>query len=188
MKDIKTFYTSDRVEWRKWLTENFETEKEIWLIFPMKASGEKSLLYNDAIEEALCFGWIDSTIKNIDQTHRAQRFSRRKKGSTYSQLNIERLIRLSKQGMIHPKIRDEVLRIITAPFVFPEDILNAIKCDSVAWENYQKMSDSYKRIRIAYINAAHNRPIEFEKRLKSFIKKTHDGKMITGYGGTDKYY
>lgn len=96
-------------------------------------------------------------------------------------------MRLNKQDMIHPKIRDEVLCIITAPFVFPEDILNAIKCDSVAWKNYQKLSDSYKRIRIAYLNAARNRPIEFEKRLKSFIKKTHDGRMIAGYGGTDKY-
>ena len=72
---MKTFYTSEREIWREWLAESFETESEIWLVFPMKESGDKSLLYNDAVEEALCFGWIDSTIKHIDPTHRAQRFT-----------------------------------------------------------------------------------------------------------------
>ena len=92
MEHLKTFYTSDRQEWRKWLAENFEKENEIWFVFPMKESGDKSLLYNDAVEEALCFGWIDSTIKHIDPTHRAQRCTPRKKGSPYSRPNIERLI------------------------------------------------------------------------------------------------
>ena len=72
---MKTFYTSEREVWREWLVKHFETESEIWLVFPMKESGDKSLLYNDAVEEALCFGWIDSTIKHIDPTHRAQRFT-----------------------------------------------------------------------------------------------------------------
>ena len=88
MREIKTFYATDRNEWRKWLAENFDKETEIWFIFPMKASGEKSISYNDAVEEALCFGWIDSTIKNIDETHRAQHFTPRKKGSDYSRPNI----------------------------------------------------------------------------------------------------
>lgn len=79
MERLNIFYTSDRQSWRKWLAENFETQSEIWFIFPMKASGDKSLSYNDAVEEALCFGWIDSTIKHIDSTHRAQRFVPRKK-------------------------------------------------------------------------------------------------------------
>ena len=112
---MKTFYTSEREIWREWLAENFETESEIWLVFPMKESGDKSLLYNDAVEEALCFGWIDSTIKHIDPTHRAQRFTPRKKGSPYSRPNIERLIWLEERGMIHPSVRDDVLPIICAP-------------------------------------------------------------------------
>ena len=69
------FYCSEREEWRAWLSEHFETKDEIWFVFPMKGSGEKSLAYNDAVEEALCFGWIDSTIKHIDELHRAQRLS-----------------------------------------------------------------------------------------------------------------
>ena len=188
MEHLKTFYTSDRQEWRKWLAENFEKENEIWFVFPMKESGDKSLLYNDAVEEALCFGWIDSTIKHIDPTHRAQRFTPRKKGSPYSRPNIERLIWLEERGMIHPSVRDDILPIIRAPYIFPSDILDAIKSDAVAWENYGKFSEPYKRIRIAYIDAARKRSVEFKKRLESFIKKTREGKMIVGYGGIDKYY
>lgn len=185
---MKTFYTSEREIWRGWLAENFETKSEIWLVFPMKASGDKSILYNDAVEEALCFGWIDSTIKHIDPTHRAQRFTPRKKGSPYSRPNIERLIWLEECGMIHPSVREDVLLIIRAPYIFPGDILDAIKADADAWKNYEKLSEPYKRIRIAYIDAARKRPAEFKKRLESFIKKTREGKIIAGYGGVDKYY
>lgn len=101
---MKTIYTSERKAWREWLAEHFETESEIWFVFPMKESGDKALSYNDAVEEALCFGWIDSTIKHIDPTHRAQRFTPRKKGSPYSRPNIERLIWLDEQGLLHPSI------------------------------------------------------------------------------------
>ena len=78
--------------------------------------------------------------------------------------------------------------LIRAPYVFPDDILDAIKADVVAWENYEKLSEPYKRIRIAYIDAARKRPDEFKKRLESFIKKTREGKLIVGFGGIDKYY
>lgn len=92
------FYTADRAEWRAWLAEHFETEKEIWFVFSMKESGEEILSYNDAVEEALCFGWIDSIIKHIDPLHRAQHFTQRKQGSHHSRPNIERLIWLDGQG------------------------------------------------------------------------------------------
>lgn len=90
--------------------------------------------------------------------------------------------------MIHPSVRNEVLPIIQAPYIFPNDIIETIKADAVAWENYEKLSEPYKRIRIAYIDAARRRPNEFKKRLENFIKKTREGKMIVGYGGIDKYY
>ena len=185
---METFYTSKRSEWRDYLEKHFETSQEIWFVFPMKGSGEESLSYNDAVEEALCFGWIDSTIKHTDELHRAQRFTPRRKGSPYSQPNIERLIWLDAQGMIHPKVRDSILPVIRAPFVFPEDIMDVLRRDETVWENYQHFSDPYKRIRIAYIEAARKRPEEFQKRLNSFVEKTRRGKLIKGYGGIDKYY
>lgn len=184
----KTFYTSVRSEWRRYLEEHFETDGEIWFVFPMKESGEKSLSYNDAVEEALCFGWIDSTIKHIDETHRAQRFTPRRKGSPYSQPNIERLIWLEERGMIHPKIRESVLPIIREPFVFPGDIMETLRQDRAVWEHYQQFSEPYRRIRVAYIEAARKRPEEFQKRLNNFVEKTRRGKLITGYGGVEKYY
>ena len=182
------FYTSKREEWRKWLSKNYRTAKEVWFVFPMKETGEESLSYNDAVEEALCFGWIDSTIKHIDNTHRAQHFTPRKKGSAYSRPNIERLIWLEKNNLLMEEIRLEVLELIRAPYVFPEDIIFSIKTDLRTWENFNSLSDGYKRIRIAYIDAARKRPEEFKKRLENFIAKTHDGKIIKGFGGIEKYY
>lgn len=185
---METFYTSERSEWRKYLADHFQTSQVIWFVFPMKESGEKSLSYNDAVEEALCFGWIDSTIKHIDPLHRAQRFTPRRKGSPYSRQNIERLIWLDAHGMIHPSVRDDILPVIRAPFIFPTDIIEALKQDDAVWDNYQHFPDSYRRIRVAYIDAARKRPKEFQKRLDNFIEKTRRNIMIKGYGGIDKYY
>ena len=100
----KIKYFENREDWRKWLMDNFETEDEIWFVFPLKSSGEKSIAYNDAVEEALCFEWIDSTIKPLDKEHRIQRFTPRKPKSTYSQANKERLKWLLANKMIHPEL------------------------------------------------------------------------------------
>lgn len=188
MDRSKTFYTSDRKEWRRWLSENFETEKEIWFVFMTKDSGEPSLSYNDAVEEALCFGWIDSTAGRLDDTHMIRHFTPRRKGSGYSRANIERLIWLDSQNMIHPKIIGSVRDIIDEPYVFPEDIIAALKENEEAWHNYCSFTEPYKRIRVAYIDAARGRPAEFEKRLRNFIEKTAENRIISGYGGIDKYY
>ena len=185
---METFYTADRDAWREWLSSHFETEKEIWFVFPMKASGEESLSYNDAVEEALCFGWIDSTIKHIDPLHRAQRFTPRNPSSVYSRTNIERLSWLNDRGLLHPAVKENVLPLITAPYVFPEDILSRLRADPVAWENYNAFPDAYRRIRVAYIDVARKRPEEFEKRMKSFLEKTRQNRRIPGFGGIDKYY
>lgn len=182
-----TFSTSDRKQWREWLVENFQNEKEIWFVFPLKASGEAGLSYNDAVEEALCFGWIDSTIKPLDHYHRIQRFSPRRQGSGYSRANIERLIWLERQGMIHPKVRESVMDLIQEPYVFPLDILEEISQDEKAWENYRRFPEAYQRIRIAYIDGARKRPMEYRRRLDNFISKTRENKLI-GYGGIDKYF
>lgn len=186
--DKKTIYCIDRTEWREWLLAHFESEKEIWFVFPTVSSNEPGVTYNDAVEEALCFGWIDGVAGTLDKTHNLRRFTPRRKNSPYSRLNIERLINLYNQDLIHPKLRKDIKKIISKPFVFPKDIIAAIKKDKVAWKNYQEFSDSYKRIRIAYIDSARKRPDEFQKRLDNFIKKTHGNKIITGYGGTEKYY
>ena len=188
MNEISTKYFVDRKEWRKWLETNFETEEDIWLEYPLKKTGKKRILYNDAVEEALCFGWIDSTVKSLNDETTIQRFCRRRKKSTFSQPNIERLKWLFENNLIHNSIKDEVLNIIQQEFVFPEDILKKLKSDKAVWENFRNFSEPYKRIRIAYIDSARKRPDEFEKRLNNFIEKTKEKMLITGFGGIDKYY
>ena len=188
MNGMNIVFCSEREQWRAWLEEHFETEDEVWFVFPTVGSGEKGVSYNDAVEEALCFGWIDGRARSLDEEHHIRRFTPRRKGSGYSRPNIERLIRLDAEGMIHPKVRESVADIISETFVFPEDIIEAIKGDGKAWQFYQTLSEPYKRIRVAYIDAARKRPAEFKKRLDSFIKKTREGKLIVGYGGVDKYY
>ena len=184
----KIKYFENREDWRKWLMGNFDTVNEIWFVFPLKSSGKKSILYNDAVEEALCFDWIDSTVKLLDEEHRIQRFTPRKPKSTYSQANKERLKWLLENKMIHPIFEDKIQNILTEPFIFPNDIIDKLKEDKIVWRNYQQFSDSYKRIRIAYIEAARIRLEEFEKRLNHFISKTKENKTIAGFGGIEKYY
>ena len=188
MIKVKTLYITSRKEWRKWLDKYFNKESEIWLKYPKKSSGKPRISYNDAVEEALCFGWIDSTVKNLDADHTIQRFTPRKNKSDYSQANKERLKWLAERNMIHPIIEKTIKGIINEEYVFPSDILDIIKRDSIAWENYKKFSDSYKRIRIAYIDSARKRQEEFNKRLTNFIEKTKNNQLITGFGGIEKYY
>jgi len=186
--ESKVKYFENRKNWRKWLSENFDTNSEIWFVFPNKSSGKKSITYNDAVEEALCFDWIDSTIKAFDKDHKIQRFTPRNPKSTYSQSNKERLKWLLENKMTHPKFENKIQNVLSEPFKFPDDIIERLKEDKIVWKNYQQFSDSYKRIRIAYIDVARIRPEEFEKRLNNFINKTKENKMITGFGGIEKYY
>ena len=167
-----------------------------WLGFSSAAGGIRGvalffqvcLVQLYAVEEALCFEWIDSTIKPLDKEHRIQRFTPRKPKSTYSQANKERLKWLLANKMIHPEFEDKIRTVLSDPFIFPNDIMDRLKEDEIAWRNYRHFSDAYKRIRIAYIEAARKRPEEFEKRLNNFICKVKENKMITGFGGIEKYY
>jgi uncharacterized protein YdeI (YjbR/CyaY-like superfamily) len=186
--EAETIYFTDRQEWRNWLEKNFEKKNEIWLEFPKKETGRKRISYNDAVEEALCFGWIDSIAKSLDKETTIQRFSKRRKNSSWSQPNKERLKWLSENRMIHPSVMEVVEKVLQEQFTFPDDIIHRLKEDQTVWDHYQNMPESYKRIRIAYIEAAKNRPVEYEKRLNNFIEKTRANKKIMGYGGVEKYY
>jgi len=94
MKLGKTLYVTNRNDWRAWLAKNHNNKKEVWLIYYRKSSGKLRIPYNDAVEEALCYGWIDSIVKNIDNKRFAQRFTPRRPKSILSELNRERIHRL----------------------------------------------------------------------------------------------
>jgi uncharacterized protein YdeI (YjbR/CyaY-like superfamily) len=187
MEITKILYVTQAKDWRKWLNVHYKTEKEIWLVYYKKESGKPRIEYNDAVEEALCFGWIDSIIKKLDDERTVQRFSPRKPKSSYSQANIERLRYLVEKKKVIKEVAETLGDILEKEFVFPADILKAIQANKEAWKNYQKFSDSYKRIRIAFIDGARKRPEEFKKRLKHFIEMTEKNKII-GFGGIEKHY
>jgi uncharacterized protein YdeI (YjbR/CyaY-like superfamily) len=183
----QTLYVTEPKEWREWLETHYKTESEIWLVYYKKHTGKPRIEYNDAVEQALCFGWIDSNLKKLDEERSAQRFSPRKPKSGFSQANIERLRYLASQGMVVGEVLESLGDVLERAFDFPDDILDAIRADVQAWENYQTFSESYKRIRIAFIEGARDRPEEFQKRLNYFIKTARENKII-GFGGIEKYY
>ena len=186
MKITETLYIKSRSEWRNWLKNNYKSKREIWLVFYNKASGKISLSYEDAVEEALCFGWIDSIVKKNHQEFRVQRFTPRNPKSSYSQLNKERLKRLLKRKKVIASIRKTLGDLENEKFVFPGDILEEIKKNKEAWKNFQKFSEAYKRIRIAFINVSRRRPDVFRQRLNYFIRMTEKNKQY-GINGIEKY-
>ena len=99
-KGVETFYAKTRVQWRKWLQKNSQSKKEVCLILYNKGSDTKSVTYAEAVEEALCFGWIDSLTNKRDEESRYQRFSPRKPNSNWSKSNIERVERMIKEGLM----------------------------------------------------------------------------------------
>jgi uncharacterized protein YdeI (YjbR/CyaY-like superfamily) len=186
--DMKnTLYVTNRKKWRDWLKKHYKSEKEIWLVYYKKHTGKPRINYNEAVEEALCFGWIDSTVKSIDEDRFAQRFSLRNPKSPYSQANKERLRELIRQRQVAKDVLATIGDVTEEEFEIPPDILKAIKASREAWKNLQGFSQSYIRIRIAFIDAARNRPQEFKKRLKYFIEMTEKNKQF-GFGGIEKYY
>jgi uncharacterized protein YdeI (YjbR/CyaY-like superfamily) len=187
MEITKTLYITNSKAWRNWLKENYKSEKEIWLVYPKTGTGKPRIQYNDAVEEALCFGWIDSIVKTLDEGHTVQRFSPRKPRAKYSQANIERLRTLVAKKKVIKELAETLGDILEEKFIFPPDILKTLKANKEAWKNYQKFSESYKRIRIAFIDGVRNRPEEFKKRLRHFIEMTEKNKTF-GFGGIEKHY
>ncbi len=181
MKITQILHVSNRKAWRAWLKQHHKTEKEIWLVYYRKQTMKPRISYNDAVEEALCFGWIDSTVKNLDTERFAQKFSPRKPKSGYSQPNKERLQRLVKQRKVVKNVLATLDDILVEQFEIPIDILHALESNEQAWKNFQSYSGPYQRIRIAFIDTARSRPEEFRKRLKHFLRMTEQNKQF-GFG------
>lgn len=180
---METFYTADRREWRRWLNRNYRTAPEIWLVYYRMDSGKPRITYNAAVEEALCYGWIDSIVRKIDEDSFAQRFSPRRPRSALSQMNRERIDKLIVQKKM-TKAGLEAIAHVYDPagkakrFVVPADIREALKADPKTWRNFQRFPASYRRIRVAYVDGARSRPEEFRKRLRNLVKMTSQNKRF----------
>jgi uncharacterized protein YdeI (YjbR/CyaY-like superfamily) len=174
----KTLYAKNRKEWRRWLAKHHKTAREIWLIYYKKESDKPRIPYNDAVEEALCYGWIDSLVKPIDAKKYAQRYSPRRKTSKLSDMNRERVNRLIEAGRMTKAGLAAIAHAGKKAWKLPADIEGRLKKDPVAWRNFQRFPASYKRIRIGWIDAARHRNEAFEQRLRYFLKMTKQNKRF----------
>lgn len=165
-----------RQELRDWLEENSTTEKFCWVVVSIKEQ-LGFLQYLDVVEEALCFGWIDSTKKKISDTEVAQRLSPRKKKSNFTELNKERIRRLDKLGLM----KGEGLRVLPdmrfESFTIDNEIEARLKGEDQVYQNFLTFPELYRRIRIDTIQSYKNDPELFNKRLEKFIENTRENNM-----------
>jgi len=173
----KTLEVANREEWRQWLARNHDKAKEIWLVYHRRASGRSRVSYDEAVEEALCYGWIDSTVKNVNDDSFAQRFTPRRPGRPISEMNKERVRRLLAAGRMTPAGL-AVIGDIESRLHIPADILAELQSDDRTWANFQQFPESYRIIRVAFVEGARTRPQEFRRRLNHLIKATAQGKMF----------
>ncbi len=166
--ELKTLYAKDRKAWRTWLEKNHAKSPGVWLIYYKKNSGKKRLEYNDAVEEALCFGWIDSTSRPLDEKKYMQRFTPRKIKSGWSSLNKERIQRMIDQGLMSAaglaKIGIakkngswESLDKIYAPveqLEIPEDLAKAYSKNKKAKTNFENFPVFTRRQFLCWISSA----------------------------------
>lgn len=178
MEITPTLYVPSRSEWRAWLIENHAVAQSIWLISYKAETGKASVRYLDAVEEALCFGWIDGIAKRMDAERGAQRFTPRRPKGHWTELNKERARRLIAAGLMTDAGLAVLPDLSIEAFRIPEDILAALQADPQVWAAFQQFPPLYQRIRISCIDEVRKQPQVFEQRLTNFLNKTRQGKMF----------
>ncbi len=182
----KELYVTNRNEWRDWLENNYDSENEIWLIYYKKHTGKPSIPYDDAVEEALCFGWIDSIVKRIDDEKYTQKYTPRKKKSIWSSLNKKRAKKMIKLGLMTEagmsKIEDAKKNgewyKADSPENEPElqpELRKALNANKKARENFNNLAPSYQKQFIGWISSA-KREETRAKRIKETVRLSEQNK------------
>lgn len=172
-KDITIFYPETTAAWRKWLDKNHEKEQAVWLVFHAKKSGRKSITWSEAVDVALCYGWIDSKKVKVDEHTAHQFFSKRKAKSTWSRINKEKVEKLIEAGLMRPAghaiieiarqngswtILDDIEALI-----IPAALEEALKKQEGAWDYFQGWSKSNKKMALYRVKMA--RQAETKQKL-----------------------
>ena len=182
-KPLKTLDVRSCEEWRKWLAEHYDLESEVWLVFHKRHTGRPSIAYDDAVIEALCFGWIDSLIKRLDDGRYARKFTPRKPDSTWSTANRKRYEQLKGSGRLTPAglNRAPTDRSSDAPrpslSKVPPYIQAALRRRPRAWNHFESLAPSYRRRYIAWIDSAKQQETKM-KRLQEAISRLVAGKKL----------
>lgn len=174
MEDIKALHIQNRQEFRDWLMANASKAKECWVIAIRKKPNGVTFTYLDAVEEAICFGWVDSVYKKVDGVN-YQRFSPRKKNSPWTELNKERARRLIKLGLMTPLGKKALPSMRYKEDV---DVVNELKKARV-YSKFKSFPPLYQRVRMYNVAFYKNRDKKvYESALKHLIEKTKNGEMF----------
>ncbi|MEI8019257.1 MAG: YdeI/OmpD-associated family protein [Schlesneria sp.] len=171
-KELSRFYARDRSEWRAWLESNHASSPGIWLIYYKKESGQPRVSYAEAVEEALCFGWVDSRPNKLDEERYMQLFSPRKPKSPWSRLNKQRIVKLIENGLMMPAGLAKVEAAqkdgswekwdAVEELTIPADLKKGLAANPLAKKHFMAFSNSSKKNILWWIESA-KRP---ETRLK----------------------
>lgn len=174
MQDVETFYPTSKQDWRAWLTENHTLKQSIWVICYKKQANVPTISWSDAVDEALCFGWIDSTRRSIDSDKFIQFFTRRKPNSNWSKINKEKIERLIREGLMFQAGLESVERakqngswniLDTVEELFiPEDLEIAFEANPGAKDYFLSLSKSVKKMILYWVVSA-KRPETRQNRI-----------------------
>lgn len=186
---MKTFEAKDRAEWRAWLAEHHDRETEIWLVYYKKGTGVASIDYESSVEEALCYGWVDSLIKKIDDRKYARKFTPRKDDSKWSPSNIKRVKKLIQEGSMteyglqkveaakHSGKWDEPVQSPELSFEMHPEFVQALKENKRAQINFETLAPTYQKQFLGWIEVA-NRPETRQKRITESIQLLEKGQKL----------
>ena len=180
---LRTLNVRNREEWRNWLRAHHACEAEVWLVFHKRHTGETSLGYDEAVEEALCFGWIDSLVRRIDESCYARKFTPRKPDSKWSTINRQRYDDLKARGLLAAAglERAPTRRSGDAPrpslSVIPAYIERALAANESARSHFERLAPSARRAYIAWVDSA-KREETRAKRLREAIRLLAAGQKL----------
>jgi uncharacterized protein YdeI (YjbR/CyaY-like superfamily) len=163
MQITNTFTPKDRADWRSWLEQHGSSESEVWLVYFKAGTGRSGISYNDSLEEALCFGWVDSIIQKIDEEKYARKFTPRQIGSKWSELNKHLVAKLVNEGCMttaglakvdFPLSEAPASRPRRPALPLPDWLKAGLTASPRAWENFQRLAPSHQRNYIGWISDA----------------------------------
>jgi uncharacterized protein YdeI (YjbR/CyaY-like superfamily) len=179
---INPKYFKDRNAWRIWLSKNFDKADYIWLLFYKVKTGKKCVRYAEAVEEAICFGWIDGILKRIDDEKHVQRFTPRKPKSIWSKVNKERAKRMINEGNMTDaglvKIKEakksgwwkNAYTTTRRDHEISDDMKKVLMSDRTAWKNFQSFSKSAQNLYIFWVNYAKRKDTK-KKRIQLVLER-----------------
>lgn len=186
----KVFHAKTRKAWRNWLEKNHAKTKGVWLIMYHRKSKTPGVYYSDAVEEALCFGWIDSIKKKRDAESAIQFFSPRKLKSTWSKINRDRVDKLTEQGLIAPQGQAMIdhakksgtwtAMVDVHNMIIPPDLKAVFDKNAKAFKNFQSFPPSSKQIILGWIQNA-KKPETRAKRIKETVALAKQNKRANHY-------